>query len=83
MGDMNFSHSGMPSDMGRDQNSRGMPVLRELEGHMCVNCGSLRYVLVFHANGDTQSGMLAARCSRCREPQELTPGEIERSANLN
>lgn len=75
--EINFSHSETPSDLRRDQNIRGVPVLRELEGNRCVNCGSVRYVLVFHTNGDNQSGTLAARCSRCRELKELTLSAIE------
>jgi hypothetical protein len=62
----------------RGLNVRGVPVLRNLEGHMCPRCGSRRYVLVFRLNGNTRSGLLAARCSNCREPKELTPSEIER-----
>jgi hypothetical protein len=78
MEEIDFSHSGTPSDVRRDQNIRGVSVQRELEGDMCVNCGSLRYVLVFRTNGNSQSGTLAARCSACHEPKELTPSDIER-----
>jgi hypothetical protein len=77
MEEINFSHSEVPSDVRRDQNIGGVPVLRELEGDMCANCGSLRYVLVFRTNGNSQSGTLAARCSACHEPKELTPSDIE------
>ena len=75
---MNFSDSGAPSDGRRDQDIRGVPVLRDLEGHMCGNCGNRRYVLAFRMNENNQSGTLVARCSYCREPKELTPSEIER-----
>ena len=63
--------------MEGNRNFRGMPVLRELEGHTCANCGSLRYFLVFRANADGQSGLLAARCTRCREPKEWALSDIE------
>lgn len=78
MEEINFSHSETPSDGWRGQNIRGVPVLRELEGDRCANCGSLRYVLVFRTNGNSQSGTLWARCTCCHEPKELTPSEIER-----
>jgi hypothetical protein len=78
MEEINFSYSETPSDVRRDQNIRGVPVIRELEGDMCINCGSLSYVLVFRTNGNSQSGTLAARCSSCHEPKELTPSDIER-----
>lgn len=66
------------SDAQRGLTVSGVPVLRNLEGHRCPSCGSRRYVLVFRLNGNTRSGLLAARCSNCREPKELTPSEIER-----
>jgi hypothetical protein len=77
MGELNLRGSRTRSEGQRDENIRGVPVLRDLEGRVCANCGSFRYVLVFHTNGDNQSGTLAARCSRCREPKELTPSAIE------
>lgn len=85
MEEINFSHSKTPSDVRRDQNIRGVPVrgvpvLRELEGDRCANCGSLRYVLVFRTNGNSQGGTLWGRCTCCHEPRELTPSEIERES---
>ena len=74
---MNHRQPVTPPDVQMNWNIKGMPVLRDLEGHMCANCGSLRYVLIFRASGDGQSGMLAARCTRCRQPKEWTPSEIE------
>jgi hypothetical protein len=65
------------TDAERNRSFGEMPVLRELEGHMCTNCGSLRYFLVFRTSGDGRSGILAARCTRCREPKEWAPSDIE------
>lgn len=78
MEDIRRDHAMIHSDMQRGLTVGGVPVLRNLEGHMCPNCGSRRYVLVFRVKGNTRSGLLAARCSNCREPKELTPSEIER-----
>lgn len=77
MKDMNFSPVVTSSDLQRDPNARRLPIQGELEGHTCARCGCFRYVLVFRVNGNSQDGILTARCSRCREPRELAPGEIE------
>ena len=76
MKQMVHNRSVMPPEMERSRNDGEMPVLRELEGQMCTNCGSLRYFLVFRTSGDGRSGMLAARCTRCREPKEWVPSDI-------
>lgn len=78
MAEIHRHHAMTQSGVERLLTVNGIPVLRNLEGHMCPSCGSRRYVLVFRVNGNTQSGLLEARCSNCREPKELTPGEIER-----
>ena len=77
MKEMNHTQSVQFSDMQRDQNIGGLPVLRDLKGPICVLCGSLRYFLVFRVSGDGRNGILAGRCSRCRNPRELVAGEIE------
>lgn len=61
----------------RDQKIKGMPVLRDVQGPRCAHCGSLRYSLVFRVSEDGRNGVLVGRCSNCRNPGELTVGEIE------
>jgi hypothetical protein len=61
----------------RDQNIKGKPVLRDVQGPRCVHCGSLRYSLVFRVSEDGRNGVLVGQCSNCRIPRELTMGEIE------
>lgn len=68
----------MSCNVERDQNSGRLPVLRDLRGRICPHCGSFRYSLAFRVSGDGRHGILAVRCSRCREPGELTSEEIER-----
>jgi hypothetical protein len=63
-------------DVQRDKLIRGLPVLRDLEGPMCAHCGNPRYFLVFRLSGDGRNGILAGRCSRCRNPRELKASEI-------
>jgi hypothetical protein len=64
-------------EVQRDQIIGGLPVLRDLEGPICAKCGSLRYLLVFRVSRDGWNGVLAGRCSRCRNLRKLTAGEIE------
>jgi hypothetical protein len=73
-----LDHATTHSDGQRRPTVRDARVLRNLNGSLCANCESRQYVLVFRVNEHTQSGLLEARCSRCREPKELTLGEIER-----
>ena len=77
MKEMNHTQSVAFSDVQRDQNIGGLPILRDLKGPICAHCGSLRYFLVFRVSGDGRNGILAGRCSRCRNPRELVAGEIE------
>jgi hypothetical protein len=77
MKEMNHSQPVPFPHVQRDQNSGGLPVLRDLEGPLCAHCGNLRYLLVFRVSEDGRNGILAARCSRCRHPRELTAGEVE------
>ena len=56
----------------------GLPVLRDLEGSLCTHCGSPRYNLVFRLSHDGRNGVLAGRCTRCRNFRELAAEEIER-----
>lgn len=65
-------------DVRRNKLIGGLPVLRDLEGHICAHCGSIRYFLVFRISGDGRNGILTGRCSRCRNPRELKVDEIER-----
>jgi hypothetical protein len=81
MKEMNHTQSVTFPDVQRDQNIGGLPVLRDLEGPICSHCGSLRYCLVFRVSGDGRNGILAGRCSRCRNPRELAAGEIERGCH--
>jgi len=53
-----------------------LPIERDLEGHLCPNCGSRRYSLFIRMVSGRYSGLLAARCSRCREPRMLIPDEL-------
>lgn len=78
---MNHVRSGAFSDAQRDQDIGGVPVLRDLEGSICVHCGSLRYSLVFRVSGDGRDGILEGRCSRCGKQRVLTTSEIERACN--
>jgi hypothetical protein len=64
-------------EVQKDQIIGGLPVQRDLEGPICAHCGSLRYLLVFRLSGDGRNGVLAGRCSRCRNPRKLTAGEID------
>lgn len=74
---MNHVQSVTFADAQRDMNIRRLPILRDLEGPICPHCGSLHYFLVLRVSGDGQNGILAGRCSRCRNPRELTSDEIE------
>jgi hypothetical protein len=64
-------------DVQRKKLIGGLPVQRDLEGTICAHCGSLRYFLVFRISGDGRNGILAGRCSRCRNPRELKADEID------
>ena len=77
MKEMNHPQSVTFPDVQRDQIIGGLPVLRDLEGPICAHCGSLRYLLVFRVSEDGRNGVLAGRCSRCRNPRKLTADEIE------
>jgi len=84
MKEMNHTQSVAFPDAQRDQNIGGLPVLRDLKGPkgpICAHCGSLRYFLVFRVSGDGRNGILAGRCSRCRNPRELAAGEIEQGCH--
>jgi hypothetical protein len=77
MKEINRSQSMALHDVQRDKLFGGLPVLRDLEGPRCPHCGSPRYFLVFRISGDGLNGILAGRCSRCRNPRELKAEEIE------
>ena len=81
MKDMDSTQSVTVPNVQRGQNIGGLPVLRELEGPICTHCGSLRYFLVFRVSSDGRNGLLASRCSRCRNPRELAADEIERGCH--
>jgi len=80
MKDISFGQPETPTNVQGPQRNGGVTILRDLEGHLCAHCGSLRYFLVFRVSGDGRNGILTARCSRCREARELTAGEIERES---
>ncbi len=63
-------------DVQSQRMKSGVPIERDLEGHICPNCGSRRYCLVIRVTGGRYNGLLAARCSRCREPRMLLPDEL-------
>ena len=71
MKEMNHTQSVAFSDMQRDQNIGGLPVLRDLERSYLCSLRSLRYFLVFRVSGDGRNGILGGRCSRCRNPQRV------------
>ena len=77
MKEINRSRSMAFHDAQREKLIEGLPILRDLEGSMCAHCGSPRYFLVFRVSGDGRNGILAGRCSRCRNPRELNASEIE------
>ncbi len=81
MNERNHPQSVTVPDVQRDQIIGGLPVLRDLEGPICAHCGNLHYFLVFRVSGDGRNGILAGRCSRCRNPRELAAGEIERGCH--
>jgi hypothetical protein len=58
------------------ESGRKPPIQSDLEGRTCPNCGSRRYCLVFRVIRGRYNGLLAARCSRCREPRTLLPDEL-------
>jgi len=64
-------------DMQMDQTVERLPVLRDLEGPICNHCGNCHYILVFRVSEDGRNGKLESRCSSCRNPRELSVGEIE------
>ena len=78
MKEINRSQSMPFHDVQRDKLIGGLPVLHDLEGPLCAHCGSPRYFLVFRISGDGRNGILAGRCSHCRNPRELKADEIER-----
>ncbi len=75
---INHSESLALPTVQRNKLIGGLPVLRDLDGPICAHCGSVRYFLVFRISGDGQNGILAGRCSHCRNPRELKADEIER-----
>jgi len=75
---MAHTQSATSQDTQNRKNYGGLSVLRDLEGAVCAHCGSLRYFLVFRVVGDGRNGILAGRCSRCRNLRELEAGEIDR-----
>jgi len=77
MKEINRSQSMALHDVQRDKLFGGLPVLQDLEGPRCAHCGSPRYFLVFRISEDGLNGILAGRCSRCRNPRELKADEIE------
>jgi len=81
MKEMNHTQSVQFSDMQRDQNIGGLPVLRDLKCPICVHCGSLRYFLVFRVSGDGRNGILAVLFRCCRNHRELAAGEIEQGCH--
>ena len=81
MNEMNHTQSMEFPDAQRGLIIGGLPVLRELKGPHCAHCGSLRYFLVFRVSHDGRNGILAGRCSRCRNPRELKADEIERGCH--
>lgn len=78
MKEMNRSRSvTFPDRQRKGQSIEGVPVLRDLEGPICVRCGSPQYVLVFRVSEDGRNGMLEGQCSSCCIHRELTVSEIE------
>lgn len=62
-----------------EETIKKLPIERDLEGHVCSNCGSRRYSLFIRMVSGRYSrfsGLLGARCSRCREPRMLIPDEL-------
>ena len=75
---INHAESMAIPDAQRGKVIGGMPVLRDLEGPICAHCGSVRYFLVFRISGDGRNGILAGRCSYCRNSREFKADEIVR-----
>jgi len=59
-----------------EETIKKLPIERDLEGPICPSCGSRRYSLFIRMVSGRYSGLLAARCSRCREPRMLIPDEF-------
>jgi len=81
MKEMNHRQLMVLSDVQRGRRIGALPVLRDLEGPVCGHCGGLRYFLVFRVSRDGWNGVLAGRCSRCRNPRGLAAEEIERGCH--
>ena len=81
MKEMNHTQSMTRSDVPIGQRIGGLPVLRDLEGPICFHCGGFRYFLVFRVSSNGRKGILAARCSRCRNSRELAADEIVRACH--
>jgi len=68
---INSDRAGILDDVQSDGRKRKLLIQSDLEGRMCPYCGSRRYTLVFRMIRGRYSGLLAARCSRCRQPKSL------------
>ncbi|BCA56183.1 hypothetical protein W02_33230 [Nitrospira sp. KM1] len=55
---------------------RKLPIESELEGQICVHCGSRRYSLVFRMVKGQPGGRLSARCTQCRGYRAFIPDHI-------
>ncbi len=64
------------ADRQPEETRKKLPIERDLKGHVCPNCGSRRYSLFIRMVSGRDSGLLAARCSCCREPRMLIPDEL-------
>jgi hypothetical protein len=71
MKEINSDRAGILDDVQSDGKKRKLLIQSDLEGRMCPHCGSRRYTLVFRIVRGRYIGLLAARCSRCRQPRSL------------
>jgi hypothetical protein len=76
MNEKNSHLTAIAGGVQSDESGKQFPIQSDLEGRICPNCGSRRYCLVFRITTGRYNGLLAARCSRCREPRTLVPDEL-------
>lgn len=76
MNEINSNQAGILDDEQGDGRKRKLLIQSDLEGRMCPHCGSRRYTLVFRMIRGRYIGLLAARCSCCRQPRSLMRREL-------
>jgi len=76
MKEINSDRAGILGDVQSGGGKGKLLIQSDLEGRRCPHCGSRRYTLVFRMIRGRYIGLLAARCSRCRQPKSLIRREL-------